>query len=105
MGRPDGIVLPFLVAFTLAFPGRRYGILFLQGSLPFDPLVFQPQRLAWIFGTRGAADLGPLRILRAYCDRWGSCEANRAGREKTKRTRTRRSVDQCISRDLCICLL
>lgn len=31
MGRPDGIVLPFLVALALAFPDRRYGILFFTG--------------------------------------------------------------------------
>lgn len=33
MGRPDAIVLPFLAGLTLAFPNRRYGILFSTGAI------------------------------------------------------------------------
>ncbi len=49
MGRPDGIVLPFLVALTLAFPGRRYGILFFTGL--FSILI------RWSFGRISSVGL------------------------------------------------
>lgn len=46
MGRPDGIVLPFLVGLTLAFPGRRYGILFATGVISL--------LIRWSFNRNGS---------------------------------------------------
>lgn len=46
MGRPDGIVLPFLIALTLAFPSRRYGILFVTGVVAL--------LIRWSFNRNGS---------------------------------------------------